>query len=277
MKKYYYLWFLCVFPLSLSANSAFHAECELYRQKDDQEFISTPIAHPQGLLWEITSESGVKNHLFGTIHSQDRRVTGIPAKVRLALSNSEDLHLEAIPSQESGKIFFDAIYRKDESSIQSEISAAMFDALHFFSNDYGIDMSRLEKIKPWAAFSIIGRPKPVRATTLEMNLLQIAQNQGITIHELETVHEMINAMDSLDKTDQITILEDTLCNYKSILEDAGKLVESYMHRDLQTIYDLNHQPHQDEALFERFMENIVYQRNRKFMEKILTHFAKGNH
>lgn len=275
MKKTLFFSCLLLFTASLQANSAFHKECEAYRDASP-EFVSSPIKYPEGLLWEVTSPKGAINYLFGTIHSQDRRVTGVPSEVRLALTHSNRLFMEAIPSREAGDIFFDAIYRKDESSIQQELSAPMYDALRFFSKDYGLDMQRLDKIKPWAAFSIIGRPKPVQTTTLEMNLLQIARNRGIAVDELESVYEMIDAMDNMAVEDQMTILKDTLCNYKSILEDAGKLVEFYMHRNLQGIYDLNNQAHKDEALFQRFMERIVYQRNRRFQEKLLPYFAQGN-
>lgn len=274
MKKTLFFSYLLLIPIFSQANPAFHKECEAYRSQNS-ELISTTIKYPEGLLWEITSPQGAKNYLFGTIHSQDKRVNGVPAAVRLALSHSTHLFMEAIPSKESGAIFFDAIYRKDKSTIQEQISAPMYSALSFFSKDYGIDMQRLDKIKPWAAFSIIGRPKPVHGATLEMNLIQIAQSRGMRVNELESVHEMIEAMDGMPIEDQVTILEDTLCNYKNILEDAGKLVEHYMHRNLQGIYDLNNQAHKDEALFERFMERIVHKRNRKFMQILAPAFNEG--
>ena len=58
-------------------------------------------AAEQGLLWQVTSPAGKSSYLFGTIHSEDPRVTTLAPAVQQAFDRSSRYVMEIIPDQAS--------------------------------------------------------------------------------------------------------------------------------------------------------------------------------
>ena len=52
--------------------------------------------YSQGLLWEIRGAAGAPSYLFGTIHSEDPRVTAVPRAVQRALDRLDASQVETI-------------------------------------------------------------------------------------------------------------------------------------------------------------------------------------
>ncbi len=230
----------------------------------------------KGLLWKAESPEGKTNYLFGTMHSQDYAVSGIPPKVRLALVKSKTLLMETIPNEEANQAFLNMMYFKDKQRLDTLLEPELLEALTLKIQDYGVAAEHANFVKPWAAFSLIGRPKPVRAPTLESNLFQVAQDSMLQVKSLETMEEILSPLDSLAMEDQVIILKDTICNHEQIIRDTKILVDLYLNRDLQGMIDFNNQPHYDEAVFERFMQGILYDRNIRILERIEKEFKAGN-
>ena len=231
--------------------------------------------YQQGLLWKAEKD-GKTNYVLGTIHSQDYAVTGFSPPVRLALVKTQTLLMETIPTEAANQTFFDSMYFTDNTELPPLLGEELFAEFSRIALDYGLEQGKLNKIKPWAAFSLIGRPRPVRAPSQEMNLLQLARQTVSNIRSLETMEEIIASLESLSLSDQVTILKDTICNHANIIRDAKQLVDLYVARDLAGIIEFNNQPHQDEELFERFMQAILYDRNDKVMAMIEAAFNRGN-
>ncbi len=250
------------------------------------EFLATPDtesttdtlidpAYSKGLLWRAEKD-GKTNYILGTIHSQDYAVTRFSPPERLALVQTRTLLMETIPSDAANQAFFDNMLFTDDTRLDSLLGKELYDEYSRIALDYGVQEQQLASVKPWAAFSLIGRPKPVRAASQEMNLLSLAQQTATEVKSLETMEEIIASLESLALEDQVTILKDTVCNHANIIRDAKKLVDLYVARDLAGIIEFNNQPHNDEALFERFMQAILYNRNDKVMKMIEQEFSKGN-
>ncbi len=230
----------------------------------------------KGLLWKVESPEGKINYLFGTMHSQDYAVSGIPPQVRLALVKSKTLLMETIPNEEANQAFLNMMYFKDKQRLDTLLEPELLEALTIIIQNYGIAKEHTNFVKPWAAFSLIGRPKPIRAPTLESNLFQVAQQSMLQIKSLETMEEILSALDGLAMDDQVDILKDTICNHEQIIRDTKILVDLYVDRDLEGIIEFNNQPHHDEAVFQRFISRILYDRNTRMLERIEKEFKVGN-
>ncbi|MCG8379736.1 MAG: TraB/GumN family protein, partial [Proteobacteria bacterium] len=144
-------------------------------ENESAEINIQDVLYKQGLLWKITTPEGKINYLFGTMHSQDYAVTKYPPQVRLALVKSKTLLMESIPNETSNKIFLEHMYFTDGAQLNALLEEEFYKRLTVIAADYGIPVEKINHLKPWAAFSIIGRPKPVRAPTLESNLYHFAQ------------------------------------------------------------------------------------------------------
>ncbi len=267
-------------PVAGFADDALHPIKACHEFVAEKSADSTNKAMPdirfkKGMLWQI-EKNNKTNYIFGTIHSQDYAVTRFPPQVRLALLRSRTLLMETIPSEAANQTFFDSMYFSNDQRLDSLLDEEVLQAFRAIATEYGIEADKVGMLKPWAAFSLIGRPKPVRAASLEMNLLNVARQSVRRIESLETMEEIIESLEKLSLQDQVTILTDTICNHSQIIRDAKTLVDLYVARDLQGIVEFNSQPHHDEAVFERFMQAILYDRNDKTLKIIEKAFAEGN-
>ncbi|MEE8321013.1 MAG: TraB/GumN family protein [Gammaproteobacteria bacterium] len=253
--------------------------CSEYSQINENPDIppapSDNIPYWTGLLWKIENTSVGINYLFGTMHSQDRLINRLPPPVRLALAQSRILVMEVVPDQEANRIFLDSIFFRGQEQLKDLLDASVYSRLQNQITDYGISREDVSRIKPWAAFTLIGRPKPVRAATLDEALMQTADSLNKAIYGLETMHELVGSLDSISMEDQIEILNDTVCNHARIVSDTWQLVQLYMERDLAGIERFNKQPHHDEAVFDRFMQRILYDRNLHMLERMDSYLSNG--
>lgn len=247
-----------------------------YDETNTNPIASSNIEFKKGVLWKVETPEGKTNYLFGTMHSQDYAVSKYPPQARLALAKSKVLLMETIPDENANQSFIDNMYFKNGEKLSEILETPFYEELKVRINGYGIEQEQVANLKPWAAFSLIGRPKPVRAPTLEYNIMKTAQQFQLDIKSLETMDEILSALDDLTMQDQLIILKDTICNHDKIIRDTKKLVDLYVARDLQGIVNFNKQPHYDEAVFERFMENILYKRNIRMLQRIEKAYETGH-
>jgi len=242
---------------------------EKQNENENDEFSS-------GLLWKIETPTGQSNYLFGTIHSQDRAVSQFPPYVRLALAKSQPFIIESVLTEESNKVFFNSIYFPDNEKLSRLVTEAIYQYLEEVLPDYGVPVEKIPNLKPWAAFTLIGRPKPVNAETLDMVLIKTARSLNKTIISLENMKELIEPMEKLSLDDQVIILNDTVCNHAQIIQDSWELVQLYLARDLAGIMAFSNQPHFDEDIFDRYIQGILYDRNKRMLERIIPYLDNGS-
>jgi len=257
--------------------------CQKYREvpekvisPEEAQIENQKNEFSNGLLWKIVTPTGQSNYLFGTIHSQDRAVSQFPPHVRLALAQSQPFIIESVLTDESNKVFFDSVFFKDGQLLSDLIKAPIYQYLEKTLPDYGVPIEKIPNLKPWAAFTLIGRPKPVNAATLDMLLIETARSLNKTIISLENMKELIEPMENLNADDQIIILNDTVCNHRQIIQDSWELVQLYLERNLAGMMAFNNQTHFDEDVFDRYIQKILYSRNEKMLERIIPYLNMGS-
>ena len=156
------------------------------------------------------------------------------------------------------------------------ITAPIYQYLQKVLPDYGVPVEKIPYLKPWAAFTLIGRPKPVNAATLDMVLIETARSLNKDIISLETMKELIEPMENLSTDDQVIILNDTVCNHKQIIQDSRELLQLYLMRDLVGMMEFNNQPHFDEDVFDRYTKRILYDRNERMLKRIIPYLETGH-
>jgi len=232
-----------------------------------------------GVLWKVISPNKKINHLFGTIHSQEYSVTKFSPEVRLALVRSKKLILETIPSDNANIIYKNKMYYKNGNQLKDLLEKPLFKKLTELIKLYDLtesELINLKYMKPWAVFNLIGRPKTVRAPTLESNLLKLARKRMLKIDSLETMDEIILSLDKLSISDQLNILKDTICNRKQIIDETKILINLYIQRNALEIVRFSKRKHANEQIYTRFIEIMLYERNKKMLKKITKEFDEGN-
>lgn len=255
-----------------NTNESLSSVCQPYinnngnHEQDSADRDSIPYG--EGLLWQIRAQNGNRAHIFGTMHSQDRLVTSVPPPVRLALVKSREFVMEVKLDQHANEVFNRAIYFSDGTELKHLVNGEIYSWLENNIGDYGIQKDDLPRLKPWAAFTLAGRPRPVHGPTQDIVLMQVAESANIKITALETMAELVSVLDGISMHDQIIILNDTVCNHGEIIRQTRDIVNMYINRDVAGIVLQNEQPHYDEAVFDRYMQQLVYDRNTRMVKKI---------
>lgn len=276
---YHWLWVAILFAGSFSqvlAQTPYEEICRPYQTPPGATPEATEIPFGQGLLWEIETVDGNRSYMFGTMHSQDYRATTLPPAVRLAMAKSRELLIEVVPDEQSNAVFFRRMYA-DRKHLADILPEALLNRLERIASAYNFEAKDVRRLEPWAAFSLIGRPKPVNASTQDQVIYENFAQTGREITGLESMSELIDTLATLSYEDQITILTDTICNHSRIVADSETLLEMYIEQDLAAMVAFNRQPHHDEAVFERFMQQVLYQRNEQMLESILPAVNKGGY
>ena len=249
--------------------------CSAYSQEEKPKgSTQTEIPFADGLVW-TASKNGLTNYLYGTIHTQDQRATKFPPTVRLGIFRSQHYLMEIKLSEESNRIFRDAMFDEHEGVLASGLEPELVNLLREQLTHYGFSANDADNIKPWAAFSTIGSPKPIRQPSLDQVLMNFAQSRGIEVIGIESMQDLVASLSSIRTDDQLEILRDTICNRSNIIRDSQDLVFMHMRDDLEGIVRFSEGPHRDEAVFERYMKIMVLDRNQRMLQRILPYMEQG--
>ncbi len=232
--------------------------------------------HDQGLLWRIHAAGVAPSYLFGTIHLADPRVIALAETVRAAFDESEVLvaELELHPLART-QIAQASLLPADTDSI-ADRAPEVFGVLEDLAwKEFRLRKDDLLRLKPWAVFTLLSRPHVGSGKVLDEVLQDRASERGYEIIGLETAPELVAVLDGISTPDQIEILRDTVCNYEELKQQVAELVGYYLAGDLAAMWAINSRPHHDEAVYARFIDRILTQRNRRMLERLRGPLARG--
>ncbi len=256
--------------------------CDAYAPEasiDVDTLLGVPAAQ-QGLLWRIEGAGRRPSHIFGTIHLDNPRVTAVPPAVRLSLVRSRKLMIEVVLDRQANQAYQQAIYYPRQDSPAGLLPALLgkeyYPRFERLAVDvYGLPASLAARMKPWAAFSLLARPRPHSGVVLDEVLSNLATVAGRPVEGIEDMSGLLAKLESIPLPDQLEILRDTVCNHRLLMRQVRDLLKIYMAHDLDALERFNRQPHHDEAVFDRFQQRILYQRNDHMLKRILPEIERG--
>ena len=130
----------------------------------------------RGLLWQISSKTGEQSYLFGTMHSDDERITRLPAEVRAAFDESESFTGEVMMDMKTILAMSQVMYFTDGRKLIDIIGEDRYQTCADYLSQYGIPEFMASIMKPWAVATTISLPKPQSGQFLDLMLFQDALN-----------------------------------------------------------------------------------------------------
>ena len=262
-----------------------------YPEKSQQgPLTQAPVPHSGSLLWKVSKADTTPSHLFGTLHIDSLRLLQLADPVQQAFSASKVLVSELKITPEvmyrfSASLF---IQKGDGTPTLSELlPAAIYQRLGELLDKEEVPEMRLvlDRITPWGATLLLSQllSKPEKAQqsgmTLDLHLqMELASQEDLPVEGLESVQEQLTAFSTLSLEEQLFFLQETICNPDKLREEYASLLESYLAGDLQEIarqglvaptYVLN------QELLDRFLEELVYQRNKRMAKRLLPYLEQG--
>ncbi len=233
--------------------------------------------YAHGLLWKIERPGVAPSYLFGTIHLEDPRVTTLPSAVMRPFSQAHSYIGETILDPQAVAYYTQHMYFADAKTLQDFLDKPLFDKTIELLVEHGIPRGAAERLKPWAAFTILSRPKQAGDQTMDVFLQDMAERLKLPVYGLESMQELVTTLSDIPMKDQVEILTDTVCNQELIEKQTVELTERYLDHDLAGLMAINYQfePH-DKAVFDAFMNRILVERSKRMLERMLPRLAEGN-
>ncbi len=261
----------------------------------DQEPPAEKKATP--LFYKVTDEEGHTAYLLGTIHAGDNRTAYLPQSIYDAFNSSDALAVESNlldfeermeTDAELSAAYSNSMFFADGTTMESYLRYP--DLYHrtqrlLFAMGYGL---YAEHMKPSAAVSVIDSwysglfPQLTSDKGVDMRLLQLADEDGKKIYEIEKPKDHFNALTDYSKDTQIQMLKEALDMKKSDAMHSGLyLYELWCQGDEKTLREAvtpilpEDATSEERAYYEEYMDKMITKRDKVMVKGIQSYLASG--
>jgi hypothetical protein len=233
----------------------------------------------EGLLWRIDGKGAPASHVLGTIHLADTRVTTLPPPVEQAFGQSRSLTIEAGLDPANLIAVVNRMIYSDGRSLPGVAGEDLFKRAAALSGGLGLPEPVARSFKPWALALMLSVPQQDPASVLDFMLARLAQEQGKTVLELESLDEQAAIFDGMAEADQVALLRHAVTNYERMPQVMGRLIDGYLKRDLAGMWRISEEAsgtgEEATRVNEVFARRLIYDRNARMVERMQASLAQG--
>ena len=245
-----------------------------------------------GLFWSIAKDGEQIAHIFGTLHTNDVRVTNIPTQIKQAIVNADNFCVETFPGVRyfnphwGFKSIVDDMMLENDGRLVDLLGKPLYERVEKRLLSNGLKKERVERLKPWAvmhSLSGIHQKKDAKSPSseiLDSVLYELATKNLLNLYQLETLEELMAAYYAFPMPAQVALLEDRLNTIEQIPFVANKMIEIYLEQDLKKMLNLatnfvspaSHAKKYDEV----YLKHVLYIRNIVMAHYMLAPLRKKN-
>ena len=284
------------FLLMLAALPLFIFATVLQADIKTGEVVQSKQRFAEGLFWSISKGGEHIGYLFGTIHSNDARVTHLKKPVKSALLVADNFCVETFPGVRyfSPNTGFKSIVKdmmlEDGQRLNELVDAKTYKSLREKLLVNGFKDERIERLKPWAAMhALAGIYKAKDAADKDNNnnsvmldhmLYQMALENSATMYQLETLEELMAAYYAFPVDAQVALLKDRVDHLDELSTIAEAMIESYLKEDLTQMLSLATRfisaDSTDKGYKKTYLKHVLYIRNIVMAHYMLAPLRKKN-
>ena len=237
----------------------------------------TGSAADKGRLWRVESAQHQVSYLFGTMHSDDPRVTELPALVNAAFTGATSVTLEMELDEPSMQAMAGKMFLPESESLASILGDELYHQVVSALADYGMPAVLASRMKPWVVLMTLSVPPPKTGEFLDLLLYQRALQTGKTVHGLESAEEQIAVFEQMREDDQLSMLRETLRllpEYPALFE---RLIKTYLNGDLQGLMAMSEETYTQipPEVNARVMQRLLVERNDRMVERMQPQLQEG--
>jgi uncharacterized protein len=238
--------------------------------------IEISLEYSDAVLWKISRDGQKPSYIFGTIHVSDPRITTLPAPVSEKLNDASVYVMEALPEPGEVQRFSQMMFFDDGTTLRDFLDKDLFNRASNILSQYNLSRESVLYLKPWAAFLLMNYPAE-EGIPLDLQLLNIARQNGAELHGLETLSEQGNVFGTFDPGTQVRFLLDTVCNYDIVNADFAIMKSLYLKRDLNALYSYsNKYSFSQEYIYQDLLKKILVDRNKIMVDRMQSILIKGD-
>jgi uncharacterized protein YbaP (TraB family) len=199
---------------------------------------SEPFAH--GLLWRLDKPGVPASWVFGTLHSNDPRVTTLPVPVAHAFSQAQTFAMEIYWSETEDQQFYEAMQFDDGRRLASLVGDELYSRLRQEVGGAALPEDALARTKPWAALLRIAAARGRGdGPTLDRSLFVAARERRMAMLGLEWLDEQVAAFDAIPIETQIALLRHALDHRAELEAQIEPTILAWVDRDLAALASIN--------------------------------------
>jgi uncharacterized protein YbaP (TraB family) len=231
-----------------------------------------------GLLYEVRAQGAPPSFLFGTIHSEDPRVTDLPPPVREAFEGSGRFAMEVLPDANAILRSMLTMVYTDGRTLEDVTGPDLYRQAVEAVKARGMNEAAIKDFKPWAVVTLLSVPRSETGEFLDMLLYRDALAAEKPVVGLESIDEQLAVFEDLSEPDQVALLKETLEAGDQLPAVFERLLEAYLARDLTELLRLSdlYLSAGDPRLAKRFRATALQARNRRMAERMRDLLDEGD-
>jgi len=236
-----------------------------------------PTKFKSGIYWKIDKAGYQSSYLLGTIHVDDPRVIAMTEVIKENFDKATVLCTEIkMDYIAKYKFTMEMLYKKGKT-LKQVIGEPLYNRVIAALKTRDLANMNINKMKPWAAWVFLVVPIP-KAEVLDDRLFRDAILQKKQRCGLENIDEHIGVFSKTPLKYQIKMLEFALDNMELIAKQSRQLIDLYVERSLEKIYQLLKQSAMvdDEELINDYYYRLVIRRNVIMVNSMLPYLQQGN-
>ncbi len=232
----------------------------------------------RGILWRIEGAAVRPSYLLGTIHSDDARITALPAAITQLFQQADSFSGEIAMDLPNLMQASQATLLTEGENLRQILDPGLYQHTVQLLATYGVPEAVVQRMKPWAAAATLSLPRPETGLFLDMLLYTQAAAQGKRVYGLETVSEQVGAMEVMPRDLQIAMLRDAVAQHDQLKHIIEQLITAYLQRDLGKLQSISDTAMQqgDARVATLFNNEVVVNRNRRMLERMQPRLQEGN-
>jgi uncharacterized protein len=191
-------------------------------------FSMSLIVHAteKGLFWKLESPTGKVSYLFGTIHTDDNRVSNFSPNVVNAIKSVDAFMMEAAENRDPSVMLL------SEGNLATQLTEAEFEQVRALADFHTMHLGAAMQMKPWLLAVIFDLPKPQTPFAQDNMLMSEAENASKDVIGIESAREHFSVMDNFSLEEQMVMLRAVLKRTPEQKEaDFERLMAAYMAGD----------------------------------------------
>ncbi len=236
--------------------------------------ISTSVFAEQGLFWKAESPTGKTTYLFGTIHTDDNRVTNFAPSVNDAINASDTFMMETLAPSDPN------VFKSEDGSLQEVLTEKELAQVSQLAEFHTMHRDAAMYMKPWLLAVVFDSPRPLTPFGQDNLLMTKAQEQGKEIIGIEDTAEHFGVMDGFSRDEQLTMLRAVLKRTQKTKErDYESLMSAYLAGDSAKISSLDKKitgGMLPAPIWEKMRTKLIDERNAIMAERVIAEGTEKN-
>ncbi len=192
-------------------------------------------ATEKGLFWKMESPTGIVSYLFGTMHTDDNRITDFSPSVIEALNSVDTFIMETKPDNQDPNVLL-----MQDASLREMLTEQEFDQVRELADFHVMHLEAALRMKPWLLAVIFDLPKPQTPFAQDNLLMAKSEDLSKDIEGLETSKVHFGVMDDFSREEQLVMLRAVLKRTQAQKEaDFERLMMAYLDGDSDKISTLD--------------------------------------